>query len=244
MAADARGDPGTSWQHAQQRNAVARGLSVFDPELDRAIVAASWAPLSTPDRAAFERVLTETRRWCDGFPPDFMDERRAAGRRFLAQGATGALLQNTQAGWTSKQLDALDPRDFDLAERIVRERQPDGLARLLSAGNAYSLNLVAESSQLDWSAMAAAMAANGIVAALSACELGVNDCSANSPQFKQLCLQFGGCHLSSVGELVRYVLARDGLDPQWLDRETERVVRAIREGNLDALGIRRKPPPK
>ncbi len=225
-------------------NLVARGVASFDSELERAILAATWAPLSDLDRAASGRVLTETRRWCDGFPSEFMDERRAAGQRFLAQGATGALLQNVQAGWTSQRLDSLEPRDFDLVERIVRERQPDGLARLLSSGNAYSLNLVTEGGSLDWSALLAAVAANGIVAALSACELGVNDCSATSPQFKQWCLQFGGCHTSSVGELVRYVLARDGLDPQWLDREAERVVRAIREGNLEALGIRRKPSPR
>lgn len=88
--------------------------------------------------------------------------------------------------------------------------------------------------------MSAAFSASAMVAASTACELGVNDCSASSPRFKELCVSFGGCHLESVGAQVRFALARDGLDPQWLDREASRVVRAIREGNLDALGIRRK----
>ncbi len=221
-------------------NAVTKGLSALDPALERAMLDASWAPLSAADRAAHERVLSETRRWCERFPDDFFEKRRAVGLALVAQGATGALLQNGKAGWTSKRLDDLTPRDFELVERIVRERQPDGLAKLLSQGNAFSsLNLVSDTDKLDWSAMTAGFAASGMVAALSSCELGVNDCSANSPRFKELCLSFGGCHLESVPEQVRYVLARDGFDAQWLDRETERVVRAIREGDLDALGIRR-----
>jgi hypothetical protein len=222
-------------------NAVAKGLSALDPALETAMLNVSWAPLSAADNAAYQRVLSENRRWCESFPKDFFDRRRATGIGFVAQGATGALLHNTKAGWSSKRFDELEPKDFELVERIIRERQPDGLAQLLSQGNAFSsLNLVGDSHTLNWSAMTAAFAANGMVATLSSCELGVNDCSANSPRFKELCVSFGGCHLESVSEQIRYVLARDGFDPQWLDRETERVVRAIREGNLDALGIRRK----
>lgn len=221
-------------------NAVAKGLSALDPALEKALLDASWAPLSAADNAAYKQVLSQTRRWCESFPGDFFDKRRAVGLGLVAQGATGALLQNWKAGWTSKRLDELAPKDFELVERIIRERQPDGLARLLAQGNAYSsLNLVGDTDKLDWSAITAAFAANGMVAALSACELGVNDCSASSPRFKELCVSFGGCHLESVAEQIRYVLARDGFDPHWLDRETERVVRAIREGNLEAIGIRR-----
>lgn len=222
-------------------NAVAKGLGAFDSALQKAMMDASWAPLSAADNAAYQRVQSETRRWCERFPEDFWDKRRAAGLGFAAQGSTGALLQNWQAGWTSKSLDELEPKDFELVERIIRERQPDGLARLFSQSNAFSsLNLVSDADKLPWSAMSAAFSASGIVAALTACELGVNDCSASSPRFKELCVSLGGCHLESVGAQVRYALVRDGLDPQWLDREASRVVRAIREGNLDALGIRRK----
>lgn len=119
-------------------NAVAKGLSAFDPALQKAITDASWAPLSVADNVAYRRVLSETRRWCERFPEDFWDKRRAAGLGFAAQGSTGALLQNWQAGWTSKSLDELAPKDFELAERIIRERQPDGLARLFSQSSAFS----------------------------------------------------------------------------------------------------------
>jgi len=119
-------------------NAVAKGLSALDPALQKAIIDASWAPLSAADNVAYRRVLSETRRWCERFPEDFWDKRRAAGLGFAAQGSTGALLQNWQAGWTSKSLDELAPKDFELAERIIRERQPDGLARLSSQSSAFS----------------------------------------------------------------------------------------------------------
>lgn len=46
-------------------NAVAKGLSAFDPTFEKAMLNASWAPLSGADNAAYQRVLSETRRWCE-----------------------------------------------------------------------------------------------------------------------------------------------------------------------------------
>ena len=96
------------------------------------------------------------------------------------------------------------PKDFELVARIIRERQPDGLARLFSQSNAFSsLNLGSDADKFECSAMSAAFSASGMVAALTDCELGVNDCSASSPRFKELCVSFAGCHLESVGARVR-----------------------------------------
>ncbi len=221
-----------------------QGLKSIDAELERNLAASLYAPLAPIDAAARQQILSETRQACAAFnSEEFFRSYRAARLRWASQGATGALLQNGQAGWTSKRMKELTDHDFELVERIVRERQPDGLARLLGESNAWDLHLASETEQLQASAQLAAMAAGSVVAALASCQLGVEDCSSDSPRFRVLCTSYGGCHQPDIASMARYILARDNLDPELWERETQRVVTAIYTGDLAALNIRRKTPP-
>lgn len=226
---------------------VANGVRAIDPAFEREMERAMAAPLSERDHAAREQILASTRALCASEDaPNPWAAYREGRIRWAAQGATGALLRNKQAGWSSKDFDSLAEADYALVERIVRERQPDGLAALLSAPGAFDLRLLSRDEPQELRLLLAQMAGRVTVAALVACELGVNDCSANSPLFKQNCVEYGGCYLPDVAAQARYLLARDGLDPQWFDREVARVVSAIYNGDLAALGIRRaalKPKP-
>lgn len=226
---------------------VASGVRAIDPAFEREMERAMAAPLSERDQAAREQILASTRALCAGEDaPNPWAAYREGRIRWTAQGATGALLRNKQAGWSSKTFDSLTEADYALVERLVRERQPDGLAALLSPSVAFDLRLLSRGDPQELRILLAPMAGGATVAALAACELGVNDCSANSPLFKQNCVDFGGCYLPDVAAQARYILARDGLDPQWFDREVARVVSAIYNGDLAALGIRRaalKPKP-
>lgn len=228
---------------------MARAVNAHGSDVERAIERAMEAPLSNADRAAREQILEGTRAHCagEGGPDPFVAFREARARG-VAQGATGALVRNRNAGWTSKSFEELSDADYALVERIVRERQPDGLAALLSqAGVSLHLPLLAEGAELGDRAVVAQLRGPVVVAALAGCALGVNDCSANSPVFKENCAEYGGCHLPDVAAQARYILARDGLDPQWFDREVARVVKAIYEGDLAAIGMRlasAKPKPK
>lgn len=220
---------------------MASGIRAVDPAFEREMERAMEAPLSDVDRVAREQILTSTRAFCASEDSSNPWAAYREGRaRWVAQGSTGALLRNRQAGWTSKGVDALTEADYALVERIVRERQPDGLAALLSPINAFDMRILVEGEPRDLRVLLGRLAGASVVAALSACELGVNDCSANSPLFKQNCVDFGGCYLPDLAAQARYILARDGLDPQWFDREAARVAKAIYEGDLDALGIRRE----
>jgi len=250
MRARAREQPAMRWAAGESfMNAL---VTIFSDKRQRPtadirdeVNQAMAAPLSDAERTARDRLIAGLRAHCEASKPNetYWPEFWSARDKWLAQGATGALLLNAKAGWTSKKFSELSDADYQLVERIVRERQPDGLARLLLLSNSRDLGLISETDRLaDPRAGMAVLEGGRAVAAMAACELGVADCSANSPGFMELCVNAGGCHLPDIASLARYILARDGLDPQWLDRETERVVRAIREGNLDALGIRRKPP--
>lgn len=225
-------------------NGFVQGLKSIDAELEKNLATSLYAPVAPADAMARQRILSETRRACEAFSSEeFSRAYRGARLRWAAQGATGALLQNAQAGWTSKWMTELTDRDFELVERIVRERQPDGLARLLGESNAWDLKLARETEQLQASAQLAAMAAGSVVAALASCQLGVDDCSSDSPRFRVLCTSYGGCHQPDIASMARYILARDNLDPELWERETQRVVTAIYTGDLAALNIRRKTPP-
>ncbi len=170
---------------------------------------------------------------------EFLRAYREARLNWVARGAPGALIYNEQAGWTSgRSLDALTNTDYDLVASVIRERIPDGLARLYHA-------LSGPLGDVDWTGVppdardifsaAAALSLPQLVA----CELGVTDCSRDSRQFLENCALFGGCHEHDLSSLMRYVLARDGIDSRVLDREARRVVTAIYANDLEALGIRR-----
>lgn len=207
--------------------------------LDAALI----APQSDTERAAHGKLIEAVRATCsaaDGSSEDFFKAYRSGRDRWFAQGATSTLLQDKRAGWTSLRLNALSDRDYELVDRIVRERQPDGLARLLSTRNTLELNLIGDRDQLEPRVQLATLGLAPMVATLASCELGVESCSANSPAFIEYCLTYGGCHQPDVASLARYALARDGLDPAWAERESARVVRAVWAGDLAALGIFRK----
>jgi len=205
--------------------------------LDEAMI----APVSEADRAAREQLLATHRAQCadeSASMQGFLDAYRRGRERWLAAGATGALLNDRRAGWSSPSMSKLSERDYALVERIVQERQPDGLAKLLSTSVAWQLSLNSEPEDVRQGF--ASMFNSSVIAVLAGCELGVNDCSARGPAFLTLCLNLGGCHLPDVGALARYALARDGLDPNWFDRESARVVKAIYEADLAAIGVHRE----
>jgi hypothetical protein len=236
--------PGANWTRAVLAWAANKSETP-ESEMGKLSEAAMGAPESATERAARDRLVERMRAFCQSEPDagsSFFDEFRRARDRWIAQGATGAMLQEKSAGWTSTSLDALNDRDYALVERIVRERQPDGLAKLLSGSNAWRLNLVSESGGNDLTMGLAKINVSRLVAVVASCELAVDTCSADSPAFIETCVSYGGCHLTDVPSLVRYVLARDGLDPAWIERESTRVVKAVWDGDLDALGVRRKTP--
>jgi hypothetical protein len=128
---------------------------------------------------------------------------------------------------------------YELVARAITERSPDGLARLYLSTSAPIGNLWRDDTphdSLTWTVVAPEM-----MRKLVLCELGLGDCSGGSSFHVDACGMYGGCHQPDLAALIRYVLARDGLAPDLIDRNVSRVLDAIRRGNLDALGIRRKP---
>ncbi len=222
-------------------NVYAKRITSLDPELEKALYDASFASIAPAEAVARRYVIEQTRLMCASYDTEeFLRHYRVAHARWLAAGSTAAMLKNPKAGWTSKQFSELTDADYDLVERIVRERQPDGLARLLSQSIAGSLHMVSETERVESaSALMAGLAANQFISAIASCQLGVDDCSPQSPRFRDTCVNFGGCHLDDLAQVMNYILARDGLDPDWINREAERVVKAVWNGDLAALGIRR-----
>ncbi len=202
------------------------------------------APLTSTQKAAYDAQVERASMECRGRViggADFGAAYRAALDRLVADGVVSAQLFNRRAGWQSQSISELNDRDYELVERAIIESQPDGIARLLSPGNATvgSLNYAA----IPNDAVDAALALGFTVSTLAACELGVSDCGPTSWRFRSACISYGGCDQPDLAALFRHVFQRDGLDPKIIDGEVGRVVAAYRARDLNALGIRRKPPP-
>ena len=200
------------------------------------------APLAPLEKAAYDRQIQQSSDECRGrtYSTAFGAEYRAALDRLVANGVVSAMLFNRNAGWQSDSITSLNDRDHALVERAMNEFQPDGVAQLLSArGNALG--------QLDYTripddATEGAFMLEFHRGALAACDLGVGDCGPSNWRFRVACMNYGGCDQPDLAALLRSLFARDGLDPNLIDREVGRVVAAYRARDLDALGIRRKPP--
>lgn len=200
-------------------------------------------PLPPAEKAAYDALIEKASRECRGrgsIGEKFGPEYRAALDRLVANGVVSAQLFNRRAGWQSQSTSELNDRDYELIERAIIESQPDGIARLLSPGSTTvgSLSYAA----IPDDAIDAALVLGFTLGTLAACELGVNDCSPTSWRFRSACVSYGGCDQPDLAALFRHVFQRDGLDPGIIDREIARVVAAYRAGDLNALGIRRKPP--
>lgn len=212
----------------------------FDPELAKALNDAQFAPVGAMEVASRTEIFQQTQAMCQsGLGEDFLHKYREAGDRWTAKGALGALIGDKKSGWTSANLRELTDADYALVERAILERQPDGLARLLSPGNSSLPNLLELSDAENSYALILAISGSRQVAQLTLCQLGIADCSVDSPAFKDACAWYGGCHQTDLGSLMRYVFARDEMDPTLIDRNAARVVAAIYANDLDALGIRR-----
>jgi hypothetical protein len=214
--------------------------STFDSDLKKALDIAVIAPMSVLEADTRTTLINVLRRDCDGnvLNKDQLARSRQARAQWAARGATSALYQNGDYGWSSKSLRELTDRDYALVERMILERQPDGLARLLQT---TALTSVFETSAIEQnSSVLMALTAPLLVTALATCKLELNDCSSDSPQFKTLCITNGGCDQPDIPTLLRYVSARDGFDPNWLNQQAETLIKKIHEGDLAALGIHRK----
>jgi hypothetical protein len=216
------------------------GAAQFDPELEKALEIAVIAPMTEREAATRAKLITDLKRDCKGaiYQSEDTVRSREVRAHWAARGATSALYQNKDYGWTSNSLRELNDQDYALIERIINERQPDGLAKLL---NGFAVNAVFDIEAIEQnSAMLMAVAAQMLVPPIAACKLGLDDCSSDNPRFKNICLTHGGCDQPDIPSLLRYISARDGFDPNWLDKQVETLIQKIREGDLAALGIRRK----
>lgn len=203
------------------------------------------APLSPAEKSAYDTQIAQASTECRGRATagtDFGTAYRAALDRMVASGVVSALLFNQKAGWQSKSTADLNDRDYELVERAINEAQPDGIARLLAA-NQYVVGNI-DYTALPDDAIEAGLSLGFHLGTLAACELGVSDCGPTSWRFRIACMGFGGCDQPDLATLLHHVFQRDGLDPRIIDREVARVVAAYRARDLEALGIRRKPPPK
>ncbi len=206
----------------------------------------SWLEMRAPQTAAeseaFESMRESLATRCDGalgMSDKFGQAYRAQRDRFAAEGALGALLFNTSAGWTSgSSLRFLSERDYALVVQAFAEQAPDALATMLRRHRLLS--------DLDVSGIPpehqfAQLVLGLEVGHLAACVMSVADCSPSGDIFQNACLLYGGCSQPDVAALWRYVLARDGLPADAMDRVVADIVSKIRTRNLEALGIRRKP---
>ncbi len=198
------------------------------------------APTLPEEDASFEKLKANLAVDCakSTLNSEFGKAYRATQDRFAEKGMLGALIGQSRTGRVGGDgWEALSDANYELAARAVRERSPDGLAAMLltispPVGNITDLD--------DEFAVIAAIAAPMWIGQLSSCELAVSDCNPSSYAFREACANLGGCHQPDLASLIRYVLARDGLAPDLIDKNVARVLDAIRRGDLDALGIRRK----
>jgi hypothetical protein len=201
------------------------------------------APLDAEGRAAFEGMRDALSKACLGqtITKEFGPAFRATRERLAAQGVISALIFNEQAGWTSRRsLKELSDRDYELVARGIHEQHADVLAMLLLRSSlTVSLGLL----DLPKDADVATFGLGFEIPRLAACQLSVADCSRDGYIFQETCLNYGGCDASDVAALWRAVLESDGLNPNALEHAVADLVAKIRRGDLDALGIRRKPKP-
>ncbi|MGL4230705.1 MAG: hypothetical protein ACRCWJ_04990 [Casimicrobium sp.] len=212
-------------------------------EEDFALFLQMRAFVSEEDRAAFDLARARMHRECEhNMSEGFGRALRENRQRWLERGALGALIFDEKSGWTSSRtLSALSERDYELVARAITERSPDGLARLyLSPGAPIGKPLLGDNPG-DWSFDAVVIPE--MTRKLVLCELGLSDCSGGSSFHVDACGMHGGCHQADLASLIRYVLARDDLPPDLVDRNVARVIDAIHRGDLEALGIRRKSVP-
>jgi hypothetical protein len=212
-------------------------------EEDYTLFLQTLATVSSQDRAAFEEIQARMYRACEkGTTEVFGLLFRENRQRWVERGALGALIFDEGSGWTSaRSLGELSERDYELVARAIAERSPDGLARLYLSSSAPLGDSRPEDAPQDWYMGGFVMPE--MTRKLVLCELGLSDCSGGSSFHADACGMHGGCHQSDLASLIRYVLARDGLPPDLIDRNVARVLDAIRRGDLNALGIRKKPKP-
>lgn len=206
----------------------------------------SWLEMRAPQTAAESEAFATMRESlaarCNGelgMSAKFGQAYRAQRDRFAAEGALGALLFNTSAGWTSgSSLRFLSERDYALVVQAFAEQSPDALATMLRRHRLLSdLDVAGIPPEYEFAQLVLGLE----VGHLAACVLGVADCSPSGDIFQNACLLYGGCSQPDVAALWRYVLVRDGLPADAMDRVVADLVSKIRARNLEALGIRKKP---
>lgn len=197
------------------------------------------APLSDEERKAFVSVRDQVIAQCagGGLSESFSKQYRASRDMLASGGVMSALIFNEQAGWTSgRTLGDLSERDYALVEQGMLEQRPDVIALLL-AGAPKVTGI--DYSGIPEDAIGMYLMTDYFVGTLVACELRAADCSHDGRMFKSTCLDLGGCDQPDFKTLLRAILFRDGIDPNILDREVARMLKAIHNGDLNALGIRR-----
>jgi hypothetical protein len=210
-------------------------------EADYELFLQTLAPVSHEERAAFDQIRGRMLQQCTSSSSEvFRLLFRENRQRWVDRGALGALIFDEKSGWTSaRSLGALSERDYELVARAIIERSPDGLARLYLSPSAPIGNAWVEDAPEDW--FLGGLIVPEMTRKLVLCELGLGDCNGGSAFHVDTCGMYGGCHQPDFASLVRYVLERDGIAPDLVDRQVARVLDAIRRGDLEALGIRRKP---
>jgi hypothetical protein len=199
------------------------------------------APLAPAELEAFAGRREATAAQCPSTSsaPEFGKNYRAARDALAASGFLGALIFNEQAGWTSgRSVRYLSDRDYALVARGIVEQHPDALALLLlplqGLGNFDATGIPDDAT--DFMLMAPRSSRT-----LAACQIGVANCGPDSRIFKDTCLMVGGCDQIDFASMIRYVARRDGLDASIVDREAAKLVASIYSGDLEALGVRKKP---
>jgi hypothetical protein len=199
------------------------------------------APLNPSELQAFVERRDATAAQCPPgfFTLEFGKNYRAARDDLAARGFLGALMFNEEAGWTSgRTLSQLSDQDYALVARGILEQHPDALALLLlllqGLGNFDATGIPDDATDFMLMAPLYSQAA-------AACQIGVANCGPDSRIFKDTCLMVGGCDQIDFASMIRYVARRDGLDASIVDREAAKLVASIYSGDLEALGVRKKP---
>lgn len=235
---------------AEIRAEIARAVAATSPSraqpgpaLTKEHYLRNAAPLTAYERATYDQIVAKSRAECagrtmsEGFGPAW----RGAIDRLVAQGVTSAQLFNSRAGWQGKTYDRdLTPRDFDLLERAFLDARPDTWARLLLLSPRATGQPPPDLWPDDLAMLGPYMSLDLLLGPLTACALGVYDCSPNSTYFQAYCMDYGGCDQTDLAALMRHIFQRDGLDPGIVDREIGRVVTMYRYRDFAALGFRRK----
>jgi hypothetical protein len=211
------------------------------PSSAEAVARDAIAFVSEEETRVRQQMIEHTRASCKGFSrSEAMRLNIEAFKKSVRAGALGAQIQRRQSRWDTPDFGAIPEDDYPLFERAFAERQPDALVVILAGSATASLDLLQVDPLLLESSSALRYSGSKWVAELALCSLNVTHCGPESHVFRIACVDIGGCLQPDLGSLIRFALARDGVDPMLIDDSVARVLAAIYARDLAALGIRKK----